>query len=353
MARTTNPRAESPSKQQHVILLAAFLILASCAPSTLAIRSSPSSFSVRIPGKRYASEWDNDVEKSGGWLRLGWGRECSLFNSRGGGSFFDDEKNGNNDSGKTINNDHPNAAFDSTFNEHHPYSTEFEFPPRFHSDSDTDYKDNTSNSSPPSSPARYRNTIHSWWKTTMVPSLDKLPRVVCRVEPTTTLKLRKTFRPLKTIVRLGADFNTQLGVWKFHSSWEDAIIGGRLTLAGKELQFTKSWLLPLGAVENMATRLRFRAAIHLETLQTHARVGFRTERFSPMINVMDGFTIMKQLPLDGTCGNIKLEVKANVALPEPEIQFTSKSTDGTQDAFNGKMGDVHVSIEELNLLLDY
>ena len=74
-----------------------------------------------------------------------------------------------------------------------------------------------------------------------------LPKIQCRVEPNTTLKVRKTFRPLKTIIRLGADFNTQLGVWQFRSSWEDALIGGKLTLAGRELQFTKTWLLSVGA----------------------------------------------------------------------------------------------------------
>jgi hypothetical protein len=73
-----------------------------------------------------------------------------------------------------------------------------------------------------------------------------MPKIVCRVEPTTTLKLRKTFRPLKTIVRVGADFNTQLGVWQFKSSWEEPIIGGKLTLIGNELHVTKSWRLYVG-----------------------------------------------------------------------------------------------------------
>jgi len=45
-----------------------------------------------------------------------------------------------------------------------------------------------------------------------------LPKIQCRVEPNTTLKVRKTFRPLKTIIKLGADFNTQLGVWQFRVS---------------------------------------------------------------------------------------------------------------------------------------
>lgn len=89
-------------------------------------------------------------------------------------------------------------------------------------------------------------TVQNWWASSIRPSFKNWPKMVCRVEPTTTLKLRKTFRPLKTIVRLGADFNTQLGVWQFQSSWEDAIIGGTLTLIGKELQLTKSWQLSVG-----------------------------------------------------------------------------------------------------------
>jgi hypothetical protein len=89
-------------------------------------------------------------------------------------------------------------------------------------------------------------TVQEWWSTSMAPNFQNLPKIVCRIEPTTTLKLRKTFRPLKTIIRLGADFNTQVGVWQFQSSWEDAIIGGKLTLSGKELQLTKSWQLSVG-----------------------------------------------------------------------------------------------------------
>ena len=102
-----------------------------------------------------------------------------------------------------------------------------------------------------------------------------------------------------------------------------------------------------GAVEDLVTRLRFRAAVNLQTFQGYARVGFRTERLSP-INVMEGFTILKRLPLDGSRKNVKLEVIANVALPEPEIEYSTE----TQRSLIG-MGDIEVSIDELNLLLDY
>ena len=103
----------------------------------------------------------------------------------------------------------------------------------------------------------------------------------------------------------------------------------------------------MGAVEDLVTRLRFRAAVDLGTMKAYARLGFRTERLSP-INVVEGFTLMKQLPLDGTQGHVKLEVKANFAFPEPEIEYSTENN----RSFVG-MGDIEVNIDELNLLLDY
>mmetsp|Transcript_15162 Transcript_15162/g.31341 ORF Transcript_15162/g.31341 Transcript_15162/m.31341 type:complete len:544 (-) Transcript_15162:151-1782(-) len=196
---------------------------------------------------------------------------------------------------------------------------------------------------------RIIRNAQNWWKARVDPKLQSLPQIVCRIEPSTTLKLRKTFRPLKTIVRLGADYNTQQGIWQFKSSWEDAIIGGKITLSGnKELQLTKSWQMSVGGVEDLVTRLRFRATINLQTFQAYAKVGFRTERFTP-IDVVEGFTVLKRMPLDGIGGNLKLEVKANVALPEPEIEYRTES----QARSLTGMGDIEVSIDELNLLLDY
>eukprot|EP00537_Pseudo-nitzschia_pungens_P009182 CAMPEP_0172380076 /NCGR_PEP_ID=MMETSP1060-20121228/70248_1 /TAXON_ID=37318 /ORGANISM="Pseudo-nitzschia pungens, Strain cf. cingulata" /LENGTH=482 /DNA_ID=CAMNT_0013107825 /DNA_START=80 /DNA_END=1529 /DNA_ORIENTATION=- len=200
----------------------------------------------------------------------------------------------------------------------------------------------------PQKPAIIQNA-QNWWKVNVDPKLQSLPKIVCRIEPCSTLKLRKTFRPLKTIIRLGADYNTQQGIWQFKSSWEDAIIGGKITLSGsKELQLTKSWQMSVGGVEDLVTRLRLRATINLQTFQAYAKVGFRTERLTP-IDVVEGFTILKRLPLDGSGGNLKLEVKANVALPEPEIEY---STESQARSLTG-MGNIEVSIDEMNLLLDY
>jgi hypothetical protein len=83
---------------------------------------------------------------------------------------------------------------------------------------------------------------------------DLFPHVSVSCEPTTTLKLRKIFTPLKTVVTLGADYNTNIGVWQFRSSWEDSIIGGRISVAGREVMLSKSWLVKVMDSEDVATR---------------------------------------------------------------------------------------------------
>jgi len=196
------------------------------------------------------------------------------------------------------------------------------------------------------------NRFQSFWDWIQTVNL---PQIQVRAEPTTTLKLRKRFPFLKTVATLGADCNLQMGVWQFRSSWEDSIVGGSLTLVGRELQFQKAWLLSTpgggGISDLLATRLRLRAAVDLGTLKAYIRFGFRSERLSP-INLAEGFTVMKQLPLDGQQGHVKLEFKANVSLPQPEIEFSTETRRGS--LFSGVgMSDVEVNIEELNLLLDY
>lgn len=216
-------------------------------------------------------------------------------------------------------------------------------------------KKRSSNSS--YSPSSTRDTASSEPGANFVSALrsfrDNLPRIQLRMEPTTTLKIRKTFRIFKaTMLRLGADFNYQLGVWQFRSSWEDTVIGGKLSLVGRELQLAKTWRLSvdkssLGAQEDFVTSVRFRAAVDLSTLKAYARLGFRTERISP-INVYEGFTFIKRIPLDGKNENIKLEIKANFALPEPEIEYSTEN----HRTFVG-LGDVEVNVDEMNLLFDF
>jgi hypothetical protein len=191
--------------------------------SALSSGSSPS-FSVRIPRSPYVSDWDEDDDTS--WK--GSGREYSLFNSQRGGARSNSNDNEDDDDGMLER--YRQSRYTSSNRYNNRYTSDNRRPPQ------------GQNSNKP----EIFQAVQNWWSTSVSPSLEKLPKIICRVEPTTTLKLRKTFRPLKTIVRVGADFNTQLGVWQFRSSWEDAIIGGKLTLAGKELQLSKSWQLSVG-----------------------------------------------------------------------------------------------------------
>ena len=264
--------------------------------------------------------WDDHDEDPRSSMFGGRGRELDVFDQRGGSSREDDF-----------------VWSSSTASRRYKTSSSPKQQPRFYTGSSSSTQNKHSLFHP----------LTDWWTTNVSPNIKNWPKIQCRVEPTTTLKLRKTFRPLKTIVQLGADFNTQLGVWQFRSSWEDAIIGGKITLAGRELQLTKSWQLSVGPMDDLVTRLRFRAALDLHTCKAYARVGFRTERLSP-INVMEGFTVFKQVPLDGNKGNVKLEVKANFQLPEPEIEYSTE----TQRSLIG-MSDIEVNIDELNLVLDY
>ncbi|CAM9161279.1 unnamed protein product [Pylaiella littoralis] len=179
---------------------------------------------------------------------------------------------------------------------------------------------------------------------------DLFPNVRVSMDPTTSLKLRKRIYPLKTVLTLGADYNTQIGVWQFRSTWEDSIIGGRISIAGREVMLTKSWLLKVMDSEDVATRLKFRAAINTRDWTAYAKFGFRTERISPL-NIKDGFQLAKKFPLDGNNGHAKLEVVTKLALPEPELQFSTNG-DTSKGVVIG-MGDVNIGIEEFNLLLEY
>lgn len=292
---------------------------------------------LRLPGDPYSSttaEWETEGFQ-------GSGRDFTLFDSRGGGD--DDLEGSGKKNDYTSKDDLTKELLERYRRNRRELRNRYRPPAGLYGS----FNPLNPGAFRPSTP-RVLQVARAWWAKNVAPNLEKAPKIVCKVEPTTTLKLRKTFRPLKTIVRIGADFNSQLGVWQFTSSWEDAIIGGKLTLAGRELQLTKSWQLSVGAAQDLVTRLRFRAAFNLQTYQAYARVGFRTERLTP-INVVEGFTLLKRLPLDGGKGNVKLEVKANVALPEPELEYSTE----TQQSVIGNMGDVEVSIDELNLLLDY
>lgn len=198
--------------------------------------------------------------------------------------------------------------------------------------------------------------------------IEILPQVKVRVDPLTSLKIRKNFRWMRTVLSIGADYSTQLGTWCMKYSWEDTLIGGKLLFNGSELQLHKSWLFALGGTANLAANLRFRAALDIATGRVSARFGFRTEQNTNSRNIVDGIDLVKRVPLDGSEGHAKLEVKLRVAFPQPDIQLDGgkKADRGTagqsaslkpdkssgNDVYVG-MGDLEIDVEELNLLLDW
>lgn len=199
-----------------------------------------------------------------------------------------------------------------------------------------------------------RPILSEWWKQHIAPHLSALPSMQFHWEPTTTLKLQKTFRPLGiTILKLGASYHTHAGVWKYESTWQDPLIGGQLTLLGfRELQLSKSWpLYPVPGDTEHVTRLRFRASVDLHTGRSTFRMGLRSERSRAWNALTDGYTLLQQIPLDKN-QHLSLQVQANVKLPEPEIEYSTERSDGGRRSLVG-MGDVHVTIQELNVLLDY
>ena len=228
---------------------------ASSAPSAPGATRSPS-ISIRLPGRYYEDDDDDFARKRRGWT-IGLGREFDLFDTRGGqnaDSPYDDSGNDDEEGNQAYYFAPRGTRYTSAAR---PASNRQQGLPAKYpvtsgggngsfagaGSSGSNRYNNKNNSY--SRPTVFQS-VQEWWTCNIAPTVKNWPRIQCRVEPTTTLKIRKTFRPLKTIVRLGADFNTQLGVWQFKSSWEDAIIGGKITLAGKELQLSKSWQLSVG-----------------------------------------------------------------------------------------------------------
>jgi len=79
-----------------------------------------------------------------------------------------------------------------------------------------------------------------------------------------------------------------------------------------------------GVVEDLMVRGNLRAAVDLGTMKAYARLGFRTEQLSPF-NIVEGLTLREKFPLDGNNGHVKLEIKANVAFPQPEIKYSTEN----------------------------
>lgn len=187
---------------------------------------------------------------------------------------------------------------------------------------------------------------------------ENFPGFIFVFDPVYFLKLRKTFQPLGTKLALGAVFNTQANVWQFDTTWEDKVIGGQLSLKGRELQLSKTWAVPLGDVDigfAPLARLRLKLGIDLYSGTTNLRFGFRTQEPARSVTLADGIQLRPRFPLDSN-SHVNVELCTRVAVPTPNLAFDSE----IRSLFSAKgskldldCGDVYLGIEEVSLCLDY
>ena len=171
----------------------------------------------RLPGKSFEHTWDESGDMVGngqdmtsnGRSWMGAGREFDLFHSNGLPS---------NDIGTEINRSSNRDIIGSESENLEQLPRErtkgkFRRPssPLASMSRSIPIKHDTMNtkSSSRTKPVVFQ-TVQDWWTTSITPNVKNWPKIQCRIEPSTSIKLRKTFRPLKTIIRLGADFNGTL-----------------------------------------------------------------------------------------------------------------------------------------------
>ena len=188
--------------------------------------TSKNSYSIKLPGQPYETSWDEvddgvDMDDdramvSNGRSWMGTGREFELFRSRGVSSPTAVSGGAQEDisAGQPSSNPRKDPPIRTPKVSSRAVETEYRRP-SFSYASSRYYK---SGSAPQRAESRnWRSkpvvfqTVQDWWTSSISPNIQSWPKIQCRIEPTTTLKLRKTFRPLKTIIRIGADFNAQVG----------------------------------------------------------------------------------------------------------------------------------------------
>ncbi|KAL7554381.1 hypothetical protein ACHAWF_017826 [Thalassiosira exigua] len=219
----------------------------------------------------------------------------------------------------------------------------------------------------------------------------RLPRVNVRFDPTTALKVRKSWPHLVPglILHLGADLETHRlgrGRWRVRGCVEDKLFGGRFSVrearrgrgddcdAGEDegggdgertvlLEYSKSWRFA-GSGSSGGTRCDLRGSCDLATGRCRARFGFRAEPV-PLAGAAAGgccaadatrpgrrgLVVAPTWALDGE-GRTLLEAKARVDLPAPEFvvgaDFDGRSS--TTGLGVGVESDVDVDVEEVNLI---
>mmetsp|Transcript_24744 Transcript_24744/g.32313 ORF Transcript_24744/g.32313 Transcript_24744/m.32313 type:complete len:332 (+) Transcript_24744:52-1047(+) len=180
--------------------------------------------------------------------------------------------------------------------------------------------------------------------------VEHLPQIVVEANPTTSLKFRKRVSPLNLLtLTLGLDYCFQLGTYRFTGECEDNVLGMKINMVGSELQATKIMKFKVFAAEDKVAKLKLLGALDLTSMKGYGRISLRSERISNFD--LRQFFAAPKFALD-SAGHSKLEVKTDFHFPEPEIVFTTEQPPSEQKIFQG-LGDIHVSINEINFILEY
>ncbi len=161
------------------------------------------------------------------------------------------------------------------------------------------HKGSSSNShSPIDSKGRYRPKNSDIYK---VPKwFERFPRISLMIDPVVNFKIRQRIQKFGTGITLGCDYLSDVAHWRMYCVVEDYVVGGRFSLRGSELGWTKSWLwsLGMGETEENGAKFKLRLGLNLKTLKAYARLRFRTEPISPFgLDVGEGITCVGKLPL--------------------------------------------------------
>ena len=130
--------------------------------------------------------------------------------------------------------------------------------------------------------------------------MHSLPRLAVNMDPVVNFKIRQRIQKFGAGITLGMDYLSDVAHWRMYMVVEDYVVGGRFSLRGSELGWTKTWLwnLGMGESEENGAKFKLRLGLNLKTCKAYARLRFRTEPISPFgLDIGEGLTCVGKLPL--------------------------------------------------------
>ena len=160
-----------------------------------------------------------------------------------------------------------------------------------------------------------------------------LPTINLHIDPIINFKMKQKISQFGTCITLGIDYLSEISQWRAYCAVEDTIIGGRFSIRGSELGWTKSWFHNLGLGEESNAKIKLRMGLNLKDYKMYARVRFRTEPLSTF-DIGDGLSCAGKLPVPGVLAIFnslpaRIEYRFRINTPPPEFEMRRGKRDGT------------------------